>query len=95
MTSEYVVSIAVGDLTAVRLVCRKCQAVVSLQFEKATRLPPTCVGCGAQWEAPSGLSMGHLVQLLLEAMRGWKNAEASHDPPFALRFELPPSEKPK
>ena len=86
MTISKDLSISLSDIKAVRLLCHKCKASVSLPPADIRKEPPEeCVNCGEGWFGSNTVEMSELKHLL-KALRDLSQRDGT--PVCQVRLEV-------
>ena len=96
MTVERILTLDFGDIRAIRVVCAKCKATVSMRLDETVRLPRNCPNCNEEWFSNFHPANGRDAQAIADAVKAASNFARRADLAFSLRLEMDdPSQVPK
>ena len=85
MTAEHITLIGATDFKALRVVCGKCRASLSLQLDETINIPSDCPVCAAKWLDARAPATPSAAEALATAVKSYR---AAKDHRFTLQFEL-------
>lgn len=87
MTSEHITILEPNDLRAMRIVCKKCRASISVQLDETIRFPTECPLCREEWREAA---YGNLTtaEALGRALKAWQSTERQDQQKYNVRFEV-------
>jgi hypothetical protein len=88
MTAEQITLIEPSDLRAIRLVCSKCRASVTVRLNETVSIPTKCPVCEMNWNETRSLATPHAALALANALKAFCETDRQ-DRRFMLHFEMP------